>query len=170
MRSSRVVLSISVLALIGYICTIETDASPTAVRVAIHRAHKGKDCTSGQIVIDDKIVAYSLERPWEGNIPLISSIPAGHYHGYVRTKTKDRWRIELTDVPGRTNIQIHLGNFLADGVGCILVGSSLTKNLCQLLDGEGGFDSFKLAFAAAAARVGQKDADTPVEVAIEDQE
>jgi hypothetical protein len=163
-------LLICFIAVISYIGDGQTShAATTAVRVSIHRAHKGDDCTSGQILIDDKIIAYSLERPWEGNIPLISSIPAGRYHGFVRTKTKDRWRIELTDVPDRTNIQLHIGNFLSDGVGCIMIGSNLTKNLCQLVDGEAGFNSFKLAFAAAAARLGQKDVDTPVELVIEDQ-
>lgn len=28
---------------------------------------------------------------------------------------------ELTDVPNRPNIQLHIGNFLDDGVGCILI-------------------------------------------------
>jgi hypothetical protein len=142
--------------------------SPKPVSLAIHRQHAGTDCTSGQMVLDGQVVAYTLERPWEGNIPLISSIPSGHYHGFVRTRTKDRWRIELIDVPNRPNIQLHVGNFAADGVGCILIGSNLKPDLCTLTDSKAAFDKFKLAFAAAAAKLGQTDVDTPVELAIGD--
>ncbi len=142
--------------------------TPKAVSLTIHRQHKGSDCVSGQMDLDGQVVAYTLERPWEGNIPLISSIPAGHYHGFVRTRTKDRWRIELTDVPNRPNIQLHVGNFLADGVGCILIGSNLTPNLCTLTDSKAAFDKFKIAFAAAAAKLGQPDVNTPIELAIGD--
>jgi hypothetical protein len=140
------------------------------VALSIQRQHSGSDCTSGQISIEGQVVAYTLERPWEGNIPLISSIPVGRYHGFVRTRTADRWRIELTDVPNRSNVQIHVGNFLADGVGCILIGSNLTADLCTLTPGQskGAFDKFKLAFAASAAKLGQPDTDTPIELTIKD--
>jgi hypothetical protein len=89
---------------------------------------------------------------------------------FVRTQTNDRWRIELTDVPNRRNIQLHIGNFLADGIGCILIGSNLIQNLCVLTPGESkaAFDKFKLAFAKEAAKVGQRDVDTAVELIIRD--
>jgi len=80
----------------------------------------------------------------------------------------DRWRIELSDVPGRTNIQLNVGNFVADGVGCVLIGANLTSDLCTLTDSKAAFDKFKLAFAAAAAKKGQSDTDTPVEISIGD--
>jgi hypothetical protein len=143
-------------------------AGQDPLRLRIDRQHSGKDCTSGQIALEGNIVGYTLERPWEGNIPLISSIPAGSYHGHVRSRTNDRWRIELSDVPGRTNIQLHVGNFIADGVGCVLIGSNLRSDLCTLTDSKTAFDKFKLAFAAAAAKKGQSDNDTPVELTIDD--
>jgi hypothetical protein len=139
---------------------------PKAIDLAIQRQHSGKDCTSGQISLEGQVVGYTLERPWEGNIPLISSIPGGRYHGFVRTKTADRWRIELTDVPGRTHVQLHVGNFVADGVGCILIGSNLKPDLCTLTDSKAAFDKFKLSFAAAASKFGQSDSDTPVVLTI----
>jgi hypothetical protein len=138
------------------------------VDLSVQRQHSGKDCTSGQISIEGQIVGYTLERPWEGNIPLISSIPAGQYHGFVRKSTSDRWRIELTDVPNRHNIQLHVGNFLADGVGCILIGSNLKPDLCTLIESKAAFDKFKLSFAAAAAKLGQADDNTPVILTIRD--
>lgn len=142
--------------------------SSMPVRLHIQRQHSGRDCTSGQLSLEGKIVGYTLERSWENNIPLISSIPAGRYHGFVRTRTVDKWRIELTDVPNHSNIQLHVGNFVADSLGCVLVGANLTKDLCQLTESKATWDKFKIAFNEAAARLGLKDTDTPVEMVIED--
>jgi len=104
-------------------------------------------------------------------VPLISSIVAGRYNGFVRTDTKDRWRIELDDVSvigknDRTNIQLHIGNFTAESLGCILIGTNLTKDLCQLEDSKAAFDKFKLAFAKAAG--GQPDKKVAITVVITD--
>jgi hypothetical protein len=156
-----------VLAIFSFPITLCSESDlPRPVKLKIVRLHSANDCTSGQILLEGAIVGYTLERPWEGNIPLISSIPIGRYHGFVRTETKDRWRIELTDVPKRPHVQLHLGNFVADGVGCILIGSNLTSGLCQLKDSKAAFDKFKLAFSNAAARLGQSDTNTPVELLI----
>jgi Family of unknown function (DUF5675) len=144
------------------------NAAQEPVKLRIERQHTGKDCTSGQISLEGNIVGYTLERPWQRNIPLISSIPSGRYHGHVRTNTSDRWRIELTDVPGRTNVQLHVGNFVADGLGCVLIGANLKQDLCTLTDSKMAFDKFKLAFAAAAAKKGQTDYETPIELTITD--
>jgi Family of unknown function (DUF5675) len=148
--------------------TAGVNAAPGPVKLRIERQHIGKNCTSGQISLEGSIVGYTLERPWQGNIPLISSIPPGRYNGHVRKNTNDRWRIELTDVPGRTNVQLHVGNFVADGLGCVLIGANLSQDLCALTDSKKTFDKFKLAFAAAAAKNGQLDDETPVELTIAD--
>jgi hypothetical protein len=57
-----------------------TQDATKSVRITLLRQHSGADCTSGQLILEGKPVAYTLERPWQGNIPLISSIPAGVYH------------------------------------------------------------------------------------------
>lgn len=163
---SRIVATLIVA--FGILNDVGRTNAPAAIKLVIVRQHSGRDCLSGQISVGDHIQGYTLERPFEGNIPLISSIPVGRYKGFVRTRTKDRWRIELV-VPGRSNVQLHVGNFLQDGVGCILIGSNLTKDLCTLVDSKTAWDKFKLAFTAEAARLGQKDVDTPVELVIEDQ-
>lgn len=65
----------------------------------------------------------TLEEPWKGNARYISCIPAGIYKVRRRFSPKRRvWVWELVAVPGRTAIQIHIGNTLADIDGCILVG------------------------------------------------
>jgi hypothetical protein len=135
------------------------------VTLKIVRQHSNASCISGQISINGKIMGYTLERPWQGNLPLISSIPVGTYSAFVRTETKDKWRIELRDVPKRGNIQLHIGNFVADSLGCILIGRNLTDNLCTLTDSQAAFNSFKLEFAKAAG--GEPDSEVPVTVIIE---
>lgn len=145
------------------LCTV---ASGSPVTLTITRQHSDDKCTSGQIAINGKIVGYTLERPWVGNIPLISSIPQGKYIAFVRTQTKDRWRIELKNVPDRSPIQLHVGNFISDGVGCILIGRNLSKDLCQLEEGQAAFDNFKVEFAKAAG--GQPDRDVQITVVIVD--
>jgi hypothetical protein len=102
--------------------------------------------------------------PLISSIP-ISSIPVGTYSAFVRTETKDKWRIELRDVPKRGNIQLHVGNFVADSLGCILIGRNLTDNLCVLTESQATFNSFKLEFAKAAG--GEPDSEVPITVIIE---
>jgi hypothetical protein len=140
-------------------------AAAQRVTLKIIRQHSDANCISGQISLNGKIMGYTLERPWQGNIPLISSIPVGTYSAFVRTETKDKWRIELRDVPKRGNIQLHVGNFVADSVGCILIGRNLKGNLCELTESQAAFNSFKLEFAKAAG--GEPDSDVPVSVIIE---
>jgi hypothetical protein len=75
---------------------------------------------------------YTLERPWLGNERRISCIPGGEYLMKMRTSPlvtrltggdyTEAW--EVMDVPGRTYILIHQGNYVRDTAGCILVGLS----------------------------------------------
>lgn len=65
-------------------------------------------------------VGETLELPFKDNAKNVSSIPSGTYEGYWRTKRK----FQLKNVEGRTGIQIHLGNYLNEIEGCILLGSS----------------------------------------------
>jgi hypothetical protein len=137
-----------------------------SVTLTITRQHTGARCTSGQLALNGRVLGYTLERPWEGNIPIISSIPPGRYKAFVRTTSKDRWRIELSDVPRRENVQIHIGNYVPDGVGCILIGRTVNKDLCSLEDSKFAFDNFKVEFEKAAG--GAKDKDVQVSVVILD--
>jgi hypothetical protein len=136
------------------------------LKMMVQRQYSGPDCTVGQLSLEGKIVGYTLERRWEGNLPLVSSIPAGTYHGFVKAKKADRWRIELTDVTGRENVQLHVGNFVADGVGCLLLGSNSEPDKCKVTDSRAAFDKFMIQFAAEAAQLGLKDTDARVELTI----
>jgi hypothetical protein len=104
-------------------------------KVTIYREYPGNHCTSGYLAVNDQIIAYTLERPWADNAQNISSIPAGTYPGTLRYDHSDFWRVELQNVPGRTNVQIHVGNEPSQSKGCILVGLQLGSDLCSIVGG-----------------------------------
>ena len=68
-------------------------------------------------------LAHTLERPWRGNQPNESCIPGGDYTCVRRVSQRFGSTFEVRDVPGRTDILFHRGNFVADTHGCILVGA-----------------------------------------------
>src|SRR5207244_13465463 len=105
-------------------------------------------CTSGYLAVNDEIICYTLEKPWKDNSQNISSIPAGTYQGIVRYDHADHWRIELQDVPDRTNVQIHIGNEVDQSKGCILVGAKLGPDLCSIVGGTSApaYKAIKSAF------------------------
>ena len=70
----------------------------------------------------EKIEGFTVELPWKNNKPYISCIPSGVYKAFRRASERNGNVIELNDVPGRTFIQIHIGNTADDLSGCIAVG------------------------------------------------
>ena len=121
-------------------------AQPVDFKLTIARKFKNASCTSGYLAVNGEIIAYTLELPWQGNEPLISSIPDGTYGGILRYDHTDQWRIELTGVPGRTNVQIHTGNTPDDSEGCILIGLKLGDDLCSVVDSKKAYESLRKAF------------------------
>lgn len=116
--------------------------------LTIHRQYSSEGCTSGYLAINGEIKSYTVELPWHGNEPEISSIPTGEYAANLRYDHSDQWRIEFRDVPGRSAIQIHTGNSPADSKGCILIGMELGEDLCSIKPGTSGpaYNALKTAF------------------------
>ena len=67
-------------------------------------------------------IGSTLELPWRNNQNDISRIPAGEYRAKKREDGNLGWRIELDSIPSREFVQIHIGNFPENTVGCILLG------------------------------------------------
>lgn len=87
------------------------------------RYFQNNHVTLGVLIIDNKhSPIYTLEPPWRDNERDISCIPQGKYRlaPYNSAKYPDVW--EVKDVPGRTAILFHIGNYLKDTRGCILPG------------------------------------------------
>lgn len=89
------------------------------------------DCTLGRLSCG-KLKCFTLELPDNNNQPNISCIPAGEYQAFKRNSPKNGLCIELLNVPGRSNIQIHAGNYTRQIQGCILPGDSI-----KYLDADG---------------------------------
>src|SRR5690606_3031263 len=67
----------------------------------------------------------TLELPWLDNATQKSCIPTGSYNVIPRTSQKFKKHFHVTEVPGRSYILIHAGNYHWDILGCILVGDIL---------------------------------------------
>lgn len=91
--------------------------------------------TFGHMHLPDGTVICTVEQPWNDNKVGHSCIPAGTYtlrkrtSGVVERTThgefKEGW--EVTDVPGRTYIMIHVANWPTDVEGCIGVGRQIIQ-------------------------------------------
>ncbi len=123
------------------------------------RTLTGDDGTFGTLTIG----ALSLttgELPDRGNAEGLSSIPAGTYICKRVMSPKFGWVYEITNVPGRTHVLIHSGNFCGDKSkgfksdveGCVLVGQLLGK-----IDGQEAVTSSQAALRAFHSYAGDED-------------
>jgi len=82
--------------------------------------------TLGRLVLFEgsKIILqlYTLELPDLGNQQNISCIPEGKYEVHRICSPKFGKCFHVQDVPGRSEILIHKGNYNKDTHGCILIG------------------------------------------------
>lgn len=103
-------------------------------KITIDRKISSASCTQGYILVNNEVIAYTLELPDFANKDYISSIPKDAYTGIIRTDGPKGWRVELLDVPSRENIQIHIGNFTSQIEGCILIGTKVDIDNCSVLN------------------------------------
>jgi hypothetical protein len=96
------------------------------IKMTLKRKRTGDKGTFGKLYIVDERICYTLELPWKDNQPNISCIPAGEYLVTRHESPHFGDVFKVHDVPDRTDILIHIGNYLDDTEGCILVG--LKKN------------------------------------------
>lgn len=91
-------------------------------KIIINRISDDGVQTLGTLVMGN-FTCRTLERPWKNNIKNISCIPKGTYlckHTFSPKFLK--YTYELKNVPNRSGIRIHSGNFFFDIEGCILLG------------------------------------------------
>ncbi len=95
-------------------------------RILLKRISASPDITYGVFIDGDSglPICVSLELPWKGNQTSISCIPNGTYYAKPYSSDKFSDCIAVIDVPGRSDILIHVGNYLTDTYGCILPGAS----------------------------------------------
>lgn len=102
------------------------------------------DCTTGRLRTDTGYQCLALELPWLGNEPNRSCIPEGDYPYRVAwSPNRKSDVIWLDNVPGRSAIQIHTGNYTSQILGCILPGMAITDlNNDGILDVSRSGDAF----------------------------
>ncbi len=85
-------------------------------------------CVIGELHVPGFHTFATIERPWLDNERNISCIPEGIYDcvPHNGTKFKNVWR--LKNVPDRSAILIHVGNYASDVHGCIAVGKWLSTD------------------------------------------
>lgn len=93
----------------------------------------GTTQTLGELVIGN-FKCKTLELAWKHNAAKISCIPEGVYQVVPRNKPRYGRHLHITNVPNRSYILIHWGNYAgsinpktghSDIEGCVLVGSAM---------------------------------------------
>jgi hypothetical protein len=105
--------------------------------VTLHREYK-KSATLGTLVLPSGRELKTIERPWLNNARRVSCYPEGAYIvKYLPRsgsgKYKRVWHVQ--NVPNRSGILFHGGNFVRHSLGCTIVGSRhgwLSKTLAVL--------------------------------------
>lgn len=99
------------------------------MQATIKRTHHKTKQTLGVFTLEDKgrviFECKTLELPWLDNEVRKSCIPTGCYEVVPRNSPKYGNHFHIKDVPGRSSILIHIGNYYTDILGCVLVGASL---------------------------------------------
>lgn len=92
------------------------------MQILVNRDTKTALSVTSGISIDGQHICYGLEPP--------TPIPAGVYECWLRWSVKNsHWVIAVMDVPGHTNIEVHIGNTPKDTIDCLVVGMGRTIDL-----------------------------------------
>lgn len=96
------------------------------MEVELQRKQHSRDQVTGRLTLaNPKYAFHTLELPWKNNEPRVSCIPAGRYEVVKRHSPKYGDHFHVLNVPNRSYILIHAGNYNRDTLGCILVGTGL---------------------------------------------
>lgn len=78
--------------------------------------------TFGTLILPNGKTLSTLEPSWNNNKENISCIPDGIYHCSITQSPRYGKVYEVKDVPNRSHILFHSGNWAKDTQGCILLG------------------------------------------------
>ena len=99
----------------------------TQITATLVRKPSDEKQTLGDLAVSENGVGIfackTLELPWKNNQRNISCIPTGTYQVVKRTSEKYGNHLHLLNIPDRSMILIHAGNYYTQTQGCILVGS-----------------------------------------------
>lgn len=103
--------------------------------------------TIGILEINSIPTLITLERPWKENKAKISCIPEGQYLCKRVVSPHFGETFEVTNVPERSYILFHKGNFVEDSKGCIILGNSFgTGDVPFVKESKKAFEIFMETF------------------------
>ena len=83
------------------------------------------DCTVSRVTYGD-FQCFMLELPWLDNQQDVSCIPEGVHTIFKRMSPSRKIEVmEYRDIPNRSNVQIHPGNYTRQILGCQLPGDGV---------------------------------------------
>lgn len=104
--------------------------------VVLKRTDENEKQTLGEMTLTHEcetvFTCKTLELPWRNNEKTVSCIPKGTYKVTKHTSPTFGKCFYVHDVPGRSQILIHRGNYVRDTKGCIIPGDSFGD-----IDGDG---------------------------------
>jgi hypothetical protein len=101
------------------------------MKLTLYRTQYLPECVKGNLYIDGNLECFTLEPPlkFDGqeNVEDKTCIPEGSYSVIRVESHKFNYGVPgLVGVPGRQNIEMHIGNYPTDTEGCILLGKTWT--------------------------------------------
>jgi len=92
----------------------------------------------GKLYCNAEFIAHTLELAWRDNEKSVSCVPSGEYKCRVRlareSATRDYVHLLVEDVPNRSYILFHRGNYPSDSRGCILTGTHRAQSPDKILE------------------------------------
>ncbi len=96
------------------------------MKVILTRFFSNQKQTLGEFQVGERCFL-SLEPKWENNDKKVSCIPNGTYKVVKRNSAKYGDHFHILDVPERSFILIHNGNYFHHSQGCILAGMGIKE-------------------------------------------
>jgi hypothetical protein len=127
------------------------------MKLTLLRHNQDDKQTLGKLYNGTELLAHTLELAWKDNAKQVSCIPASCYKVVKRNSPKYGDHFHILDVPNRSFILIHHGNYNRDILGCILVGNAHID-----IDGDGYKD-----VTASKAKMTELNAYLPNEFELE---
>lgn len=114
------------------------------------RVSKEESCIRGVLMLNWEPICVTLEPPWKNNKPTESCIPPGAYECFRRVTQSNLTAghpdtFEVENVPDRSAILFHVGNFPVQTEGCIILGlafSTSTPAIPMVTDSRLAFGKF----------------------------
>ena len=103
--------------------------------------------TTGRLYCCDEFLCFTLENTWKDNERQISCIPKGTYNLELKEYGRfyDKYKhpiIKLVNVPNRSEILFHIGNYPEDTLGCILLGKTIGNNGNAIWNSKDAYNEF----------------------------